>query len=100
MSDIQPKPRFKWTPDLHHRFYEAIQFLGGVQCKGDTMLFRSAAYLSCRVVVKLPHSSSHFFCLVLAILAPESAIVTLPSPQIPLSEDKKAAGKMEVYFIC
>nr|GMD84069.1 myb family transcription factor EFM-like [Ipomoea batatas] len=31
MSDIQPKPRLKWTPELHGRFCEAIQFLGGVQ---------------------------------------------------------------------
>nr|GMC87909.1 putative Myb family transcription factor At1g14600 [Ipomoea batatas] len=85
---------FKWSVHLHHRFFNVVERLGGKKAftvelqisqhynniikLGFTtytfnptdilcLLFRSAAYLSCRAVVKLSHSSSHYvFRLTLA----------------------------------
>nr|GLL20117.1 probable polygalacturonase [Ipomoea trifida] len=43
----RPTPRFKWTPDHHHRFLEAIQVLGGLQYATPRAIVEIALILAC-----------------------------------------------------
>lgn len=39
LSPADPKPRLRWTPELHERFVDAVTQLGGADSKSPRTLF-------------------------------------------------------------
>lgn len=58
-----PKPRLRWTPDLHDRFVDAVTKLGGPHSKSALDLFNFAFFFHCLLVTCACsiHSLAHPF---------------------------------------
>jgi len=39
VSPVDPKPRLRWTPELHERFVDAVTQLGGADSELPSLLF-------------------------------------------------------------